>query len=100
VGATAMRGLLEERARNGPFPSVSDLCKRADWKTLNKRALESLIKSGALDCLAPHEARDTGAGSLVTPNSLEEGLAFRPVLLANLDRLCAHGQRSRRAADL
>ena len=90
VGVSAIRGLLEERERNGPFSTVEDFCNRADWKALNKRALEGLIKSGALDCLAP---RPDTAGQ---PNALEA----RATLWANLDRLCTHGQRSRRAADL
>ncbi|MBC7262208.1 MAG: hypothetical protein H5T63_09355, partial [Chloroflexi bacterium] len=44
--------ILQARAANGPFTSVADFCRRVDLRQINKRALESLIKAGALDCLA------------------------------------------------
>ncbi len=40
---------MEERTANGPFRGLGDLCRRADTRQLNKRALESLIKAGAMD---------------------------------------------------
>ena len=51
VGAHAVDLLLAERARNGPFTSMLDLCVRVDPRELNKRVLESLVRSGAADCL-------------------------------------------------
>ena len=51
VGAHAIELLLNERRRNGPFKSVLDLCVRADPREINKRVLESLIRSGATDGL-------------------------------------------------
>ena len=52
VGGGAVAALLAEREEHGPFRALEDLCKRADLRALNKRALESLIKAGALDTLA------------------------------------------------
>ena len=49
VGEAAISLLIDERKKNGPFQSLDDLCARADFKALNKRVLESLIKAGALD---------------------------------------------------
>ena len=46
-----MRPLVEARQEEGPFKSVEDMCRRANLHNLNKRALESLIKVGALDSL-------------------------------------------------
>ena len=53
VGRGAIEGLIAEREKNGLFASIEDLCRRADLRTLNKRVLESLIKAGSFDGLAP-----------------------------------------------
>ena len=49
VGENIVNLILEERKNNGPFKSIEDLVCRVDPKALNKKPLESLIKSGALD---------------------------------------------------
>ena len=51
VGASAVAPLVEERKKDGPYTSVEDLCRRADMHGVNRRALESLAKVGALDSL-------------------------------------------------
>ena len=50
LGRGLIEKLLRER-RNGRFTSFYDFCRRVYGQELNKRALESLIKSGALDGL-------------------------------------------------
>jgi DNA polymerase-3 subunit alpha len=40
----------------GPFHSLFDFCARVDRKSINKRAVEALIKAGAFDCLHPDKA--------------------------------------------
>ena len=57
VGAGAIEQLVAVRREGGPFRSLSDFAKRLDSKVLNKRALESLVKAGALDCINPHRAQ-------------------------------------------
>ena len=47
-----MEAVLKVRGKKS-FSSVADLCERADLREVGKRALESLIKVGALDSLAP-----------------------------------------------
>lgn len=49
VGYHISEVLIEERKANGPFEDLSDLLKRVKDKDLNKKSLESLIKSGAMD---------------------------------------------------
>ena len=51
VGAHTIELLLRERQAKGPFKSLLDLCVRVDPRELNKRVLESLIRSGAADSL-------------------------------------------------
>lgn len=49
VGEGAIAHILEERESGGPFQDVFAFCERVDMTVVNKRALESLIKCGALD---------------------------------------------------
>ncbi len=50
IGESAIEEIIKERERGGPFKSLLDFCKRVNLRKVNKRALESLIKSGAMDC--------------------------------------------------
>ncbi len=43
--------IYKERCLNGKYTSFYDFCKRTQSKDFNKRAVESLIRSGALDGL-------------------------------------------------
>lgn len=49
IGESAIENIIELRSQH-PFRDLWDLCQRIDPKKVNKRTLESLIKSGALDC--------------------------------------------------
>ncbi len=48
VGHDIIRSIISERKAHGPFPSLEDFLQRTA-QTINKKTLESLIKSGALD---------------------------------------------------
>ena len=52
VGSNIVESIIQERKRNGSFPSISDFVTRVNSKDLNKKSLESLIKTGAFDKLA------------------------------------------------
>ena len=49
VGEAATQAIIEERTKNGAFKDVFDFLKRINLRTVNKRCIESLVKSGALD---------------------------------------------------
>ncbi|MCC6832302.1 MAG: DNA polymerase III subunit alpha [Thermoleophilia bacterium] len=49
VGDNAVAAILASRESGGRFDSIYDFCRRVDQAQVNKRALESLIKAGALD---------------------------------------------------
>ncbi len=51
VGRKLVEDVIEERDKNGLFISVANFLRRVRSKDLNKKSLEALIKSGALDCL-------------------------------------------------
>ena len=57
VGAGAVQHIVTEREQNGPFESLLDLCSRGSSRVVNRRVFESLIQSGALDCLPGHRAQ-------------------------------------------
>ncbi len=52
LGRVLIEKLISERERNGKYSSIFDFCRRNSGRELNRRALEGLIKSGALDGLA------------------------------------------------
>ena len=56
VGEGAVRPLVEERKENGPYQSIDDFCRRAGAANLNRRTLESMVKAGAFDAIAPRGA--------------------------------------------
>jgi DNA polymerase III subunit alpha len=56
VGASAVDAIIEERERNGPFETLSDLCRRIDLQRVNRRVFEALIRSGSLDLIGPNRA--------------------------------------------
>ena len=70
VGTGAVASFVESRDAHGPFSSLEEFCRDADLSGLNRRALESLIKVGALD-----------------------GLGRRGSLLANVERILSVAQR-------
>ncbi|MDY6467639.1 DNA polymerase III subunit alpha [Acinetobacter faecalis] len=51
VGEAAMQSVIDSRIQDGPYKDLFDFCHRVDLKKINKRTLEALIRSGALDCL-------------------------------------------------
>ena len=71
VGEAAAEAIVRVASEGGPFDSIWELTERVETQVLNKRALESLVKCGALD--------STGA--------------TRMGMLAALDAAVGHGQR-------
>lgn len=51
VGETAMKAIVEERDRNGPYKDIIDFARRLETNVINKRQLENLIQAGAFDSL-------------------------------------------------
>ncbi len=56
VGVVAVETILKAREAGGKFTSLSDLCERVDGRTVNRKILEALIKSGACDCFGQTRA--------------------------------------------
>ncbi|MGK2232302.1 MAG: DNA polymerase-3 subunit alpha [Colwellia sp.] len=53
VGEGPIEAIIAARENGGDFIDLFDFCARVDLKKINKRVLEKLIKSGAMDSLGP-----------------------------------------------
>ncbi|MEO5934890.1 MAG: DNA polymerase III subunit alpha, partial [Duganella sp.] len=49
-GQSAIEAIIAARTSGGPFTDLFDFCKRVDRRQINRRTIESLIRSGAFDC--------------------------------------------------
>ena len=49
TGAAAVEAIIAARNEGGPFTSLTDFCCRVSMRVVNKRVVENLIKSGAMD---------------------------------------------------
>ncbi|HEY7872213.1 MAG TPA: DNA polymerase III subunit alpha [Rudaea sp.] len=56
VGRNAVENLVQARMRGGAFADLPDFCQRVDGQKVNKRVLEALILSGAMDALGANRA--------------------------------------------
>src|SRR6185312_13900561 len=68
VGESACRAIVAARVEGGAFTSIWDFTERVDPQIVNKRALESLVKCGALD--------STGSPRRGMLECLEQALAW------------------------
>ena len=49
TGGAAVEAIISARSEGGPFTSLTDFCCRVNMRVVNKRVVENLIKSGAMD---------------------------------------------------
>ncbi|HKF23841.1 MAG TPA: DNA polymerase III subunit alpha [Candidatus Angelobacter sp.] len=77
VGRNAIESITSARKETGRFHSIFEFCEKVDLRLLNRRVLESLIKSGAMDALGN-----------------------RAQLMAVLDKAMERGQKTQRDAEL
>lgn len=54
LGQGAIENILEARSSDGEFKSLADFCERVELRTVNRRALETLIYCGAFDLIQPN----------------------------------------------
>ena len=77
VGAGVIEHIIEKRVEGGRFMDIDDFLTRCDMRIVGKRALESMIRVGAL-----------------------VDLGDRGILLHNLERLMGHSVEHHKAADV
>src|SRR5450432_3178827 len=76
VGHNAIESIVAGRKELGRYGSIYEFCEKVDLRLLNKRVLESLIKSGAMD-----------------------GLGRRAQLMAVIDKAMEHAQKTQRDSE-
>jgi len=76
VGGNAIESIVAARKKLGRFQSIFEFCENVDLRLLNKRVLESLIKSGAMD-----------------------SFGRRAQVMAVLDKAMEHAQKTQRDAE-
>ena len=50
VGKGAVESLMADREAHGPCKNLTEFCRRIDHEKVNRRTLEAMVKSGAMDC--------------------------------------------------
>jgi DNA polymerase-3 subunit alpha len=56
VGEAAVEAILKARNGHGKFKSLAELCEQVDGRSLGRKTLEALIKTGACDCFGQTRA--------------------------------------------
>jgi DNA polymerase-3 subunit alpha len=56
VGEAAVEAILKARNENGKFKSLSELCVRVDGRSLTRKTIEALVKTGACDAFGQTRA--------------------------------------------
>jgi DNA polymerase-3 subunit alpha len=56
TGEQAIQSLVKARKEAGPFTGLADFCRRVDRRIVNRRAMEAMIRAGALDAIEPNRA--------------------------------------------
>jgi DNA polymerase-3 subunit alpha len=56
VGEGAVEAALQVRRESGSFSSLFDFCERVDMRAVNRRVIESFVKSGTFDSLDARRA--------------------------------------------
>ena len=74
VGENAVKPIIEERKANGEYATIEDMCRRVDICGINKRVMESLIKSGAMDCLGERGTLLGNIGTIMSAAQREQQL--------------------------
>ena len=72
LGEGPVESIIAARSEAGPFKDLFDFCARVDGRKVNKRALEALIRSGALDGIGPDT--DMGYGRAVMLAAMDEAV--------------------------
>lgn len=76
VGEKAVESIIEERNKSGFFTSVYDFAKRSNTRTVNKKAYESFVHSGAFDSFGFHRAQYFFTGITDKLNGIEKLIKY------------------------
>ncbi|WP_193073736.1 DNA polymerase III subunit alpha [Pseudomonas sp. FME51] len=92
VGEGPVETIVQTRQQGGPFADLFDFCARVDLKRINKRVMEALIRSGALDAMGPFFDTEPQA-------YLQKVDRNRAALAAAMEEAIAAAEQTLRSAD-
>ena len=73
VGVGAVQEIVRARSEGGPFKDLADFCNRVSMRIVNKRVVENLIRSGAMDSFKANRAQLLS----VMDTAIEQGSAYQ-----------------------
>lgn len=76
VGEKAVESIIEDRAENGLYKDVYDFARRSNTRTVNKKAYESFVYSGAFDGFGHHRAQYFFVGANDKMNGTEKLIKY------------------------
>ena len=89
LGEGPIQALVASRQQDGPFKDLYDFCERVDGRKVNRRAIDALVGSGALDQLVE-----------TVPPGTEDAIGYRRALLmANQDDAIGLAEQKARNED-
>jgi DNA polymerase-3 subunit alpha len=80
VGRGAAQAIIAARAEKGAFTSLEDFCQKVDFRDINRKVIESLIKCGAFDAV--------------------DDMGGRQAMLDELEKVMSAAQAAQRAAEV
>ncbi|MEH6565127.1 MAG: DNA polymerase III subunit alpha [Halopseudomonas sp.] len=92
VGEGPVETIVQTRAQGEPFVDLFDFCAKVDHKRINKRVMEALIRSGALDTLGPFYDAD----EVVYLKQVDRN---RAALMAAMEEAMASAEQTAKSAD-
>ncbi|MEY4723247.1 MAG: hypothetical protein RLZZ324_760 [Candidatus Parcubacteria bacterium] len=90
LGTNVAAAIIAEREAQGPYLSIADLASRVTAKDFNKKSLEAMIKSGAMDCLDERNHMLAGIEQILAYHKD----AAKDVLSGQSNLFVAHGTRA------
>lgn len=73
VGVGAVQEIVKARTEGGPFKDLVDFCNRVSMRIVNKRVVENLIRSGAMDSFKANRAQLLS----IMDQAVEQGSAYQ-----------------------
>lgn len=84
LGTDIADSIIEERKKSGPFTSLLDFFERINHKNLNKKSVEALAKSGAMDKLEERNMIIGNLEILIAFNKEARGLESQDSLFGSI----------------
>jgi DNA polymerase-3 subunit alpha len=78
LGEGPIESIVHARSTEGQFKNLFDLCERVESRKLNKRVLEAMVGSGALDHLVPDSVLDTAVEKEITKEPIPDASSASP----------------------